>query len=676
MQNKLKPLFFYLIILTVFFIFLEVSFFIQSNQAYFLNFKEVSSQIKFPLAILPGIIYFIFSQMILHFGYCFLIAIILSLADYFYKFSTDGFIKCGLILWAVGIAAILLANQIYFPNSKFADLTYTILNQQLAYYLLLILLGFISTILLFAVFGIIKYGFHYYKTSLLIIVSFSLLGISQLNHKNNPPLTAHHQPNVIIIGIDALRPDFLSYFGRGSKTPFFDRFLNQATVFSDAVTPLARTFPSWTGILTGNYPKKTGVRFNLPNQTQLDFKNSLAAILKQHGYETLYASDETRFSNIENKMGFDHVVTPPMGLNDFLLGTFNDFPLSNLIINTTIGKWLFPYSYGNRPAYVTYQPDSFLNLLESKLVTIKNKPLMLAIHFCLPHWPYLWADLPGQSTPLLERYQKSITRVDLQIRDLFSILKSQGLLEQAIVVVLSDHGEALELDGDRITESSLFQGSHIPHFYPPSLDKEKINQSAGHGTDVLGLSQYHSLLAFKLYGLGEQKMGVISDLVTLLDIKPTLLDLLNFPRQAWKVSLANLIRGQSTIKPLHEDVFLESDFTPASMRTVYPEMRKVALEGMNLFQINPKTTRVTFKEDIGQKIIQSKQFADIHGDWILALYPQDHQRMIPILVNLKTGKWTNDLDSSYAFHSPAKRMLLVLKQFFGTDLENDSIYPN
>ncbi len=42
------------------------------------------------------------------------------------------------------------------------------------------------------------------------------------------------------------------------------------------------------------------------------------------------------------------------------------------------------------------------------------------------------------------------------------------------------------------------KGKLFSRFYPPSLDKEEVNQSAGHGTDVLGLTQYHSLLAFKL----------------------------------------------------------------------------------------------------------------------------------------------------------------------------------
>src|SRR5204863_1260045 len=140
----------------------------------------------------------------------------------------------------------------------------------------------------------------------------------------------------------------LGYFGAGKYTPHMDEFLNQATVFSESLTPLARTFPSWVSILTGAYPKNSNVRYNLSDQITFDLKQTLPSILRDHGYKTIYAIDETRFSNINESYGFDQIVAPPTGFNDFLIGTINDFPLSNLLVNTILGKYLFPYSYANR----------------------------------------------------------------------------------------------------------------------------------------------------------------------------------------------------------------------------------------------------------------------------------------------------------------------------------------
>ncbi len=52
------------------------------------------------------------------------------------------------------------------------------------------------------------------------------------------------------------------------------------------------------------------------------------------------------------------------------------------------------------------------------------------------------------------------------------------------MIVLSDHGEAVEIPGDRVTEAGLFvpgKDKKIPHFYPPSAAHEKINESGGTG---------------------------------------------------------------------------------------------------------------------------------------------------------------------------------------------------
>jgi hypothetical protein len=71
---------------------------------------------------------------------------------------------------------------------------------------------------------------------------------------------------------------------------------------------------------------------------------------------------------------------------------------------------------------------------------------------------------------------------------------------------------------------------------------------------------------------------------------------------------------------------------------------------------------------MGQLIISSKQYADIYGSWILALYPQGPHTMMPILVNLVTGQWTNDLRTPFALKSPASHMLQALKTFYGDEI--------
>jgi len=73
---------------------------------------------------------------------------------------------------------------------------------------------------------------------------------------------------------------------------------------------------------------------------------------------------------------------------------------------------------------------------------------------------------------------------------------------------------------------------------------------------------------------------------------------------------------------------------------------------------------------MGKLIISSKQYALVDHDWVLALYPQTQGKMIPVLVQLSTGKWTTDLSLAFAQNSPAQHMLYTLKQFYGSELKH------
>ncbi|VVC75885.1 hypothetical protein AQUSIP_11860 [Aquicella siphonis] len=677
-QNKHQGIWIYLILLTSFFLLLEISFFIQCNRAYLSDYTFVSDNLHIPLTIIPGVLFFLAAQMFIHIMYCFIVWIVVQLSAPVLPFMDARKFYYAAGVWFLGLLTILTANQYYFPNSKFAELTSLVLiNQQVTMAALVALAGLCAIIGLLAVAGLVKRIIRHSLFYLPLLIALGATsGFTFFKSASHPIINAASavRPNIILIGIDSLRPDFLGYFGSERPVPFLDSYLERATVFSEAVTPLARTFPSWASILTGQYPVQTRIRSNLAQQNGLQLENTLPSILQRNGYETIYATDETRFSNIDRNFGFDRIITPPMGLNDFLIGNFNDFPLSNLIVNTSLGKWLFPHSYGNRPVYFLYDPDSFLRSIKETLsVRHDAKPLFLAMHFCLPHYPYLWSGLPGKDYTPQERYVESIRRVDSQIRDLFSLLKQFQLLDHAIVVLLSDHGEALEFPGDRITEADLYlssrgAGGPVPRFYPPSLDKEDVNQSAGHGTDVLGLPQYHTLLVFRMYGMKAYKPGVISGVVSLLDIKPTLLDFLNIPSpDSSGITLASAIKDPALSLP-DRHIFMESDFSPEAIRTVYPETRKVLLEGIDLFQIDPVTTRLTVRNEMAVKIISSKQYADIYRGWMLALYPQSKHFRMPILINLNTGQWTNDLQASFARHSPADLMLAELKKFYGQEI--------
>ncbi len=92
-------------------------------------------------------------------------------------------------------------------------------------------------------------------------------------------------------------------------------------------------------ILTGRSPRSTGAMFNLIRREDVNDYPTIADLLATEGYTTVFATDEVRFSNIDESYGFDRIITPPIGAADFLIGQVGDLPLSNVVANTPLG-WI------------------------------------------------------------------------------------------------------------------------------------------------------------------------------------------------------------------------------------------------------------------------------------------------------------------------------------------------
>ncbi len=679
-SKQKRALFFYLCLLTLLFVFLQISCLFNLSGFYLGDIEGMTRHLDIPYGVMPSVLFFIVVQCVIHFLFVLLIWIEALCIRLALNLTWRQLEKAAFLLWGVSIVTAIFGNQYYFPNAKFATWTAFAISHAAAGALFYIGFSILTIASVIAILGCIKA----FPKIMIIAMSLLCAGVPAYQFFHKPSVSVIvdaatiQKPNIIIIGIDSLRPDFLGYFGHEPHTPYLDAFLNHSTVFAEAMTPIARTFPSWVSILTGKYPKQSNARTNLQDIHEIvGLDKTLPNVLRKQGYTTMFATDETRFSNIDSNYGFDSTVTPPIGVNDFLLGTINDFPFSNALVNTVLGQWLFPNSYGSRPVASTYDPDSFLAMMKPMLETSRNKPLFLAIHFCLPHSPYYWGNKMSTDNVQLN-YQSAVYRVDQQFHDFMQILQNSQLLKHAIVILLSDHGEAIEFPYDRVTSPDLFIAGAanpkkiIPKFYPPTLKDEPVDRSAGHGTDVLGLSQYHTVLAFRLFGLGlHQSTAVVAGRVSLLDIKPTVLSFLK--QKVVETSLKNILLGKKISVVQNTDFFMETDFSPEAIRSAHPETRDVLFEGINYFQIDPVTLRLTVKNSMEKLIISSKQYADMYGEWILALYPQAHSTMMPILVNLKTGQWTNDLNTRFAMQSPAAHMLQALKAFYGKEITSQAL---
>ena len=421
-------------------------------------------------------------------------------------------------------------------------------------------------------------------------------------------------PNVIVIGLDSLRDDYVGSPAH-DLTPMLDAHIEQATRFTDTTTPLARTFPAWISILTGRHPHTTGAYVNLIPRELVREGETLPAILRRHGYRTVFAMDESRFANIDESFGFDEVIAPPMGASDFLLEFFSDAPVSNLIVNTHLGRLLYPYTHANRAAARTYDPDSFVERVADELEL--DEPTFLAIHLTLVHWPYHWADSPtvdtgSVETDVLPQYEQTVARLDRQFGLLLGELERRGALDNAIVVTLSDHGESL---GE-----------------PSPLDHANAEAAVyGHGTDVFALPQYQVLLA--LQSFGETPLDVVAgaevhDPASLEDIAPTLLAALGideghtFDGRSLLPLLAR--RGESANRSRIR--FIETEFNPPELAAGTMPSTSSLSEVVGNYHVDPATDRVRFRSEFVDDILRNRQYAALAGGRMLASIPAANDR--------------------------------------------------
>jgi arylsulfatase A-like enzyme len=458
-------------------------------------------------------------------------------------------------------------------------------------------------------------------------VLMAALGLSStLTGRSAEATTAgSSQPNVIIIGIDSLRLQQVLRYGGSGLTPNLDAFIADADLFRDTTTPLARTFPSWIAILTGRSPTTTGTRFNLADRRRVQSYPTVGDVLRKSGYHTVFSMDEVRFANIDESYGFDQVISPRMGAPDFLLGSYNELPLSSVVINTAVGKWLFPYSYGNRGAATMYRPETYLGRLDREVSF--ERPTLFITHLTGAHWPYFTSKTPfgipmkddvGMSRPL---YDDALRTVDAMFGDVITMLERKGALDHAIVVVLSDHGEALGLASDTFfADGAIIEGLRAPL---KMLD-------IGHGQSVLSPSQYQVMLGFKSFGAGKSFASAGRDFeapVSVEDISPTLLDLLGLDPASLSPSgqsLAQWLRTGVAPEPAAGDGarvrFTETDLRVLPAQNGFDE-DATAQENSKYFTIDPSNGRMHIRENMAPLAIAFKERAAFTREKLLAAIP-------------------------------------------------------
>lgn len=263
-------------------------------------------------------------------------------------------------------------------------------------------------------------------------------------------------------------------------------------------------------MLSGKAPGEHGAICNLRSLERVDKLNLISTELQNEGYRTVYAIDERRFNNIDETFGFDRLVGPEAGGLDFIIQRLNDTPISNLLLQTGLGRIFMPYSYINTASYPNYDAEAFVDLVLD--ATDGAEKLFLATHFESAHFPFKTRHSKhdfSSGNQFWNHHAAALTAVDEQVGRLVEGLTQQGFLQNALVIVLSDHGEGLgELEAT-ITMNG----------------KPEQIIGYGHGGNILSDHQNRIVLGVVHYENGKpvQQVKHSSEQVSLTDIRALIL---------------------------------------------------------------------------------------------------------------------------------------------------------
>jgi hypothetical protein len=372
-------------------------------------------------------------------------------------------------------------------------------------------------------------------------------------------------------------------------------------------------------MLTGRHPHHSGAIMNLLPRSAIDDSESLPRTLSRAGYETVFAMDEVRFANIDTSYGFQQTITPPIGASEFLIEKLVDTPLSNLLINTRLGGWLFPHAHANRGVAKTYDPDTFVERIDRELRP--TRPLFFTVHLTLDHWPYTWAGAPSKFGDKTARwppyYLAAANRVDQQMGDILEVLRRKGLLQNAIVIVYSDHGETFNAPDQALATDDN-----------PIMQELGLTRPAwGHGTSVLALDQYRIMLGLRRFGGSSAAPARIAAPVSFEDIAPTIEDMLGLKSSARfdGRSLLPLIEGREGAgQGFSERIrFIETEYQmPVGFATQEGSIDTGKMrEAMRVYKIDPDTDRVTVRRSLLNDLLKERQYAAIGTHYLVGAFP-------------------------------------------------------
>ncbi|MFV0506925.1 MAG: sulfatase [Bacteroidales bacterium] len=434
--------------------------------------------------------------------------------------------------------------------------------------------------------------------------------------------------NVLFITIDDLTTRAISaYNPEGAKTPNIDKLASEATIFNRAYCQFPVCGPSRASFMFGYYPHATNTFGYTNGRENVGSRQSLAQLFKDEGYYT------ARVSKIFH-MGI------PIDIEKGSNGADDSLSWGERY-NCKAPEWQLPGKaelvQNNPDGEIERKGGNVMTIVRGSGADLenadkqaankacelirahKNEAFFLALGFVRPHVPWVapsryfdeynydsiqlptkikddWSDIPQrginyvtstngqmsieQQKKAVAAYYSSVAFVDDMLGQVLETLKSEGLEDNTIVVLVSDHGFHL--------------GEH-DFWMKVSLHEESVKVP----------------FIIKTPGKKPARCG---ELVELIDIYPTIAELAG-------IEYSHNIQGKSLVPTLdnantglRDFIFSTSlggtSFLIEDKNWAYIQYGEDAQQGMELFDMNKDPKQYT-------NLAEDKNYADI-----LAKYQQ------------------------------------------------------
>lgn len=483
--------------------------------------------------------------------------------------------------------------------------------------------------------------------AIIVLIIASCVGIQQVSFGGASIQVSgvKKAPNILIIGSDSLRGDRLGYAGyRPTRTdgpaaagvsPAIDALAAKSIAFNECYTSIASTLESGVQLMASQYPQSHGIRQMYPDRETVEATKKrivpLAGILRERGYDTAAIGDWCA--------GYYEIM--PLGFEYISVSSFDNFKIymSQAVV---MAHFVVPLYFDNSLGYRMFpQLQSFAQFVTPKVVTERverrlevvgkaQKPFFWHVFYSCNHLPYRspepsnsmfvdpsyqgvnrngvdfdidsfiggtdletkWNALPEKEVTQIRALYDGCTReFDHCVGKILTALERNGLAENTIVIITSDHGDDL---------------------YEPGV-------TLGHGLTLNGGLQANRVpMLMHVPGVAPK---VIAETVRLIDVVPTLADLVGVGKSpTWQGrSFAGWIRGDES--PEFRPFYGETGF-PFIQFTV-PGVERPKLPPMDECTWIDEDYNYQFvvKPEYSERIIDAKQRCLKTRDWKLVYTP-------------------------------------------------------